>query len=168
MYLSVLKCILQCVFHCTGTGKTRTLVAAIEQIVRTTKKNILVCTMSNSACDEITDRLLDVLNVNEIYRLYAVSYNFARFNPRFAHISNRSKSSEKFFYPSLSTLYKYRVLVCTLASAGCLTRARIDPIYRPNHFKYVFIDECASALETMTLIPVAGNEDFGIFSHLKS
>lgn len=47
-------------FEITGTGKTKTLVAAIEQIVRTTDQNVLVCASSNAACDEIAVRLLKV------------------------------------------------------------------------------------------------------------
>lgn len=55
-------------------------------------------------------------------------------------------------YPSLDYIYQYRVVICTLATAGCLVRANCDP----KHFSYVIIDECASALETMALVPIAG------------
>lgn len=138
-----------------GTGKTRTLVAAIEQIVRTTKKNILVCAMSNAACDEITERLSNVLNETEMYRFFAKSYKFERINPRIAKVSNYS--SRGIFYPSLKYLYKFRVIVCTLCSAGCFTRARLDKkVWKPDHFGYCIIDECASSHETMSLIPIAG------------
>lgn len=138
-----------------GTGKTRTLAAAIEQIVRTTKQNVLVCAMSNAACDEITERLLDVLGEDEMFRFYAKSYKHERISSRIKNVSNFG--SEGIFYPSLKYLYKFRVFICTLCSAGCLTRARIDTqVWKANHFGYVFIDECASAHETMSLIPIAG------------
>lgn len=132
--------------------------AAIEQIVRTTDKHILVCAMSNAACDEITERLLGCLDANEMYRFYARSYKNERINTQFMRLSNFSRQG--IFYPPLKYLYKYRVLICTLCSAGCLTRARVDKVWRPDHFGYVIIDECASAQETMSLIPIAGKKDF--------
>lgn len=144
-----------CLNSFEGTGKTRTLAATIEQIVRTTKQNVLVCANSNAACDEITERLLNVLEENEMCRFYAKSVKHERISPRIKHVSNYG--SEGIYYPSLKYLYKFRVLICTLCSAGCLTRARIDTrVWRANHFSYVFIDECASAHETMSLIPIAG------------
>lgn len=139
-----------------GTGKTRTIVAAIEQIVRTTKQNVLVCTMSNAACDEITNRLIDVLDETELYRFYAKSYRHERISARIKTVSNFE--NENIVYPPLGYLYKFRVFVCTLCSAGCLTRARKDKeVWKATHFSYVFIDECASAHETMCLVPIAGN-----------
>lgn len=138
-----------------GTGKTRTLAAAIEQIVRTTDKNILVCAMSNAACDEISERLLTVLSSDEMYRMYAVSYNSVKLRSSLA--SHCNLEDEKLYYPALRNLYQYRVLICTLTTAGCLTRARCDSVFKADHFKYVFIDEGASAHEAMTLIPIAGN-----------
>lgn len=138
-----------------GTGKTRTLVAAIEQIVRTTDQNVLVCAMSNAASDEIAERLIGVLREGEMYRFYAKSYKNEKINHRIAQYSNYSR--ERILYPSLKYLYKFRVLVCTLCSAGCLTRARKDAkVWRPDHFSYVIMDESASAHETMCLIPIAG------------
>lgn len=142
-------------FFDVGTGKTRTLVATIEQIVRTTKQNVLVCAMSNAACDEIAERLINVLDETEMYRFYAKSYKHERISSRIKRVSNYN--SEGIFYPSLAFLYKFRVFICTLCSSGCLTRARKDKeVWRPNHFEYVIIDECASAHETMSLIPIAG------------
>lgn len=110
--------------------------------------------MSNAACDEITERLIDILEFNEVYRLYAKSYKNGRISPKIGKWSNFS--SQYISYPSLKYLYQYRVLVCTLCSAGCLTRARIDDEWNPEHFDYVFIDECASAPEAMCLVPIAG------------
>lgn len=112
--------------------------------------------MSNAACDEITDRLIDVLDETELYRFYAKSHQHTKISSRIGRVSNFG--SEGIFYPSLEYLYQFRVFVCTLCSAGCLTRARIDEqVWKANHFSYVFIDECASAHETMCLIPIAGN-----------
>ncbi|XP_031638656.1 putative helicase mov-10-B.1 isoform X2 [Contarinia nasturtii] len=138
-----------------GTGKTRTLVGAIEQIVRITNEKILVCAMSNAACDEIAERLIDILKEGEMYRFYAKSYKNEKVNYRVRQYSNFGPTG--ITYPSLEFLYKFRVLVCTLCSAGCLSRARVDKeIWKPDHFDYVIIDEAASALEPIAMVPIAG------------
>lgn len=110
--------------------------------------------MSNAACDEIAERLIHVLDEKQMYRFYAKSFKNEKINGHVARNSNYS--CEGIFYPSLKFLYQFRVFICTLASAGCLTRARIDEHWRPDHFGYVIIDEAASANECMCLIPIAG------------
>lgn len=139
-----------------GTGKTRTIVAAIEQIVRTTERAILVCAQSNMACDELTDRLLNVLNGEHmVYRMYAKSFDKDAISPKFRNCSNFKGDGLKF--PCLQFLYQFRVVVCTIATAGCLTRARrLDKNFSSTHFSHVFIDEAACCHETVTMIPIAG------------
>ncbi|XP_055301212.1 putative helicase mov-10-B.1 [Sitodiplosis mosellana] len=133
-----------------GTGKTKTLVAAIEKIVRLTDKNVLVCGQSNAACDEIATRLIPALTEDEMFRMYALSYDVHKIKSDIEPYSNRI--GKEFHYPPLQFIMKYRVVICTLCTAGTLTRANISP----KHFSYVIIDECASAHETMALIPIAG------------
>lgn len=142
-----------------GTGKTRTIVAAIEQIVRTTKENVLVCTMSNSANDEVAERLANILEPHELYRMYARSHKYSSgISPNLKNISNWDPHVIRL--KTLSRLYQYRVICTTLSMAGCFSRAHIDAaVWRPDHFGYVFIDECASSSEPMTLIPIAGKLD---------
>ncbi|XP_037051435.1 putative helicase mov-10-B.1 [Bradysia coprophila] len=134
-----------------GTGKTKTIVAAIETIVRTTSKNILVCSQSNAACNEITERLTEVLSDTEMLRMFSVNHDKNDISSTIEPFCNLFNG--KLNYPELSYLYKYRVLICTLSVSGCLVRAYKSD---PKHFSYVFIDECASACETMTLVPIAG------------
>lgn len=111
--------------------------------------------MSNAACDEIAERLIGVLKEGEMYRFYAKSYKNERINQRVRQYSNFGPNG--ITYPSLEFLYKFRVLVCTLCSAGCLSRARVDKdIWKPDNFGYVIIDEAASAHEPITMIPIAG------------
>lgn len=138
-----------------GTGKTRVLVASTAVIVRTTKKNVLICAPSNAACDEITERLLKVLQPGEVFRLYAKTHD--------ANSVSRSKrpvcnlQNGEFKFPCLKFLYQYRVLVCTLSTAGCLVRAReVDPDFSSSHFGFTLIDEAAFTHESNTLIPIAG------------
>lgn len=141
-------------FLIAGTGKTKTVVAAIEEIVRESQKNILVCAQSNAACDEIAQRLCKILTKNQMLRMYSLSYELEKLNPAIKPFCNLFNG--EFKYPSLQDLYRYRVLICTLSTAGCLVRARNNNGFSSSHFSYVFIDECASAHETMSLIPIAG------------
>lgn len=137
-----------------GTGKTRTLVAAIEEIVRTTSKSVLVCANSNSACDEIVLRLVDVLREDEMFRMYGKSYDIRKVSEKIKPICNWLKG--EFRFPSLTFLYRFRVLVCTLTTAGCLTRSTDSSQFSSKHFSHIIIDECASTHETVSIIPIAG------------
>lgn len=157
------------IFFHTGTGKTKTLVAAIEQILRKTNKYVLVCAMTNAAADEIAERLLDIFPSNRsstgIHRLYSVSYNLDKISKIIQPACNISKEKDvedKLAIPPIGMLYQYRVVICTLSASSCLSQKGIqlnkqDPsLFKPNHFQYVFIDECASSHEPMTLIPICG------------
>lgn len=131
------------------------MVAAIEEIVRSSSdKYVLVCANSNAACDEITQRLLQVLKSNEIFRMYAKSTNEMTVKSEIKKCYN-FKDGE-FRYPSLNFLYQYRVLVCTLLTAGTLMRARDNFDFDSGHFSYLIIDECASTNEPTSLVPIAG------------
>lgn len=128
--------------------------ALIEQIVRKTKDNILFCAPTNAACDEMTHLLTRILQAGELYRFYATSNKFIKSKQQVLDVSNFTGTTVS--YPPLKTLYKYRVVICTLESAGFLTRARNDNHWNGQNFKYVVIDDCATVHETMTFIPIAG------------
>lgn len=144
-----------------GTGKTKTVVAAIKKIVQTTSKNILVCAQSNAACNEIAERLSKFLSNKQMLRMFSVSYDLDKISDTIRPFSNLF--DEELKYPSLDYLYRFRVLICTLSTSGCLVRARHCLNYNRRHFGYVFIDECASAHETMALIPIAGKKKCEFF-----
>lgn len=138
-----------------GTGKTSTIVAAVEHIVRTTDKHVLVCANSNSACDELAERILRILSQSQIFRLYAKSYKKASVKPTLENICNLQKGD--FQFPPLEYLYKFRVLVCTLLTAGILVRANgADEKFNVKHFSHIIIDESACTHEPTSLIPIAG------------
>lgn len=142
-----------------GTGKTKTIVAAIEKIVRTTSKNVLVCAQSNAACNEIAERLTKVLTSKQMFRMFSMSYDLDQISSTIEPFCNLFDGELK--YPSLEYLYQFRVLICTLSTSGCFVRARN---HDRRHFGYVFIDESASAHETMTLIPIAGMDQLRFIS----
>lgn len=134
----------------------------IEQIVRTTKQNVLFCAPTNAACDEFTFHLARILQAGELYRFFATANKFTKIKQQILDVSNFTGTTIS--YPPLSTLYKYRVVVCTLDNAACLTRARNDTFWDRRNFKYVIIDDCASVHETMAFIPIAGSVHFFILS----
>lgn len=143
------------VFGPPGTGKTKTIVAAIAEIIKTTKKHVLVCSMSNVACDEIMKRLLKILEREEVFRMYAKTHKPELVHPSIMAACNLRNG--KFSFPCLQFLYGFRVLVCTIYTAGVICRARdVDPYFDASHFSYTFIDEAAFVHETTTLSAIAG------------
>lgn len=145
------------IFGPPGTGKTRTLVAAVEEIVTTTNKYVLVCANSNAACDEITERLARVLTSADMFRLYSKTTD-ARYIKEFVKPMCNLRV-DTFIIPSLAFLYQFRVVICTLATAACFGRAREVAGFEADHFAYVFIDECASTNEPTALVAIAGENE---------
>lgn len=142
-------------FYAIGTGKTRTLVAAIAEIIKNTNNRVLVCANSNTACDEITERLLQVIG-SGVYRMYAKAYGADKVSATIRPASNLVQGA--FHFPSLGYLYQFQVLVCTLFTAGCLVKAReVDPVFNSSHFSHVIIDEGACVQEPVSMITIAGN-----------
>lgn len=129
--------------------------AAIEEILRSSKKNfVLVCANSNTACEEVALRLANVLQDNEMFRLYAKSFDWRKIPDQIKPICNYCDG--QYYFPTLNFLYKYRVIICTMAASGYLNNVCRDPNFDPHHFSHVIIDECANSHESMSLIPIAG------------
>lgn len=131
------------------------IAAIVEIILFSTDKCVLVCSQSNSACDDIAKKLLVHLNKKQIFRMYATSYNVDKLDPTLSDISNYVDG--QFQYPCLKYLYGFRVVVCTIATAGCITRSRgMDPDFNPKFFSHTFIDEAAFVNEISTMVPISG------------
>ncbi|CAH1784099.1 unnamed protein product [Owenia fusiformis] len=141
------------VFGPPGTGKTVTIVEAMKQIVQCyPNTHILACAPSNSAADLITERLLEHLSKTQVFRMNAFSRSWASIPQKIRSCCNYDKYEDQFFFPEKDELMKYRVVVCTLVTAGRLASAN----FPPGHFSHVFIDEAGHAIEPECLIPVAG------------
>ncbi|KAI9344799.1 P-loop containing nucleoside triphosphate hydrolase protein [Zopfochytrium polystomum] len=139
-----------------GTGKTSTIVEAINQITHldpTTK--ILVCAPSNTAADVLLERLSRTKAPDIMFRLNAFSRNQPSTFSLFEKYVFRS--SDGFDVPTLDTLKQYQIVVSTCVSSAILGGIGIPA----SHFTHVFIDEAGQAMEPEVLIPIAtfGNQE---------
>uniref|UniRef100_A0A674EXB5 RNA helicase n=1 Tax=Salmo trutta TaxID=8032 RepID=A0A674EXB5_SALTR len=140
------------VFGPPGTGKTHTvtLVEAIKQVLKTqSHAHILACAPSNSAADLLALKLLEHLEHRRLFRMYAASCNPANV-PNDIRVC--VSECDCFVFPCKEELMKYSIMVTTLLTAGRLVTGGLPP----GHFSHVFVDEAGHAVETETIIPLAG------------
>uniref|UniRef100_A0A6J0SIU3 RNA helicase n=1 Tax=Pogona vitticeps TaxID=103695 RepID=A0A6J0SIU3_9SAUR len=141
------------IFGPPGTGKTVTMVEAIKQVLLHIEgSHVLVCAPSNSACDLLCQLLKEHLEKRTIYRMNASSRDYNAIPEDVKPFCNWDATRNCPVYPSKETLQNYRVIITTLVPAGRLVSAK----FPPGHFSHVFIDESGYAIETETLIAVAG------------
>ncbi|TRY87279.1 hypothetical protein DNTS_028207 [Danionella cerebrum] len=133
-----------------GTGKTVTIVEAIKQLERK-QAYILACAPTNSAADQLGEKLIESQHVDaqKIYRLYAVSFNPNEIPKNLEKHSN--VEGGEIFFPCKKDLMSYKILICTLFTAGRLVTAGF-PV---GHFSYVFVDEAGHAKEPECIIAIA-------------
>lgn len=141
------------VFGPPGTGKTITLVEAMNQVSQADPTvHILACAPSNSAGDLICERLLVHMDAHKVYRVYATSRDPRSVPKILLKHSNWDETQDSFVIPDKETLMKYTVVVTTLVSAGRLVSGGI-PV---GHFSHVFVDEAGQAVEPECVIAIAG------------
>ncbi|GAA5904478.1 hypothetical protein JCM6882_008919 [Rhodosporidiobolus microsporus] len=170
-----------------GTGKTKTLVEAVLQILkRHPTAHILVCGASNPSTDTLAMRLRS-LAPKELFRLNSPSRPFAEVRAEllpFCHVEN-----ERFALPDMLTLLSKRVVCCTVLDASLLLKARVTNhdlstlekytrfYIHPNedhnlarpHFTYLLVDEAAQATEMdlgCALSVVATNDSLSQRAHV--
>jgi helicase MOV-10 len=142
------------VFGSPGSGKSSLAVEAIAQIVvLRPKAKILVTANSNSACDELGERLLKYLSIRQVFRFYSPS--------RINELDERQKKLLLVKCSNLDTdinvarrvyeseIMNYNVVISTIVNCGRLMQLPV------THFDYVIIDECASVSEVFTTIPLS-------------
>lgn len=139
------------VFGPPGTGKTVTVVEAIKQIEKKFSScHILACAPSNSAADLLCKKILDHVDRNKVYRMYASSRD-----PKYVPDEIKDCTNlvgECYFYPAKEKLMEYKIMVTTLLTAGRMISGNIPA----GHFTHVFVDEAGHAVETECLVPLAG------------
>ncbi|CAI5524033.1 unnamed protein product [Closterium sp. Naga37s-1] len=140
------------VFGPPGTGKTKTVVEAILQVVKGMPLvRVLVCAPSNSATDNIALRLRGNLQVREILRLYSVSRGRDEVDTDLLPFTRYDDSTGTFRLPSLSEIHTARVVAVTCCSAALLYRMGVPR----GTFTHIFIDEAGHAIEPEGIIPIA-------------
>lgn len=115
------------------------------------KSNILITATSNYAVDEIGCRLLKYVNHEDIYRFYTRSSQ-KKIDDIHDDLLRLSNLNSGFHRKDIAnTLQCYRIILTTLINAGQLGLKGFEK----NHFDYIFIDECGSATEASSTIPIA-------------
>ncbi|XP_007546936.1 putative helicase mov-10-B.1 isoform X1 [Poecilia formosa] len=141
------------VFGPPGTGKTITMVEAINQVIKADPSaHILACAPSNSACDLLCERLKPHMSTFELYRMYASSRDPNSVPKDLRKYCNWDEKQDCFVFPEKEILMKYKVMVTTLFTAGRFVTGGV-PV---GHFSYVFVDEAGQAEEPQCIIAVAG------------
>ncbi|KAF9451324.1 P-loop containing nucleoside triphosphate hydrolase protein [Macrolepiota fuliginosa MF-IS2] len=161
-----------------GTGKTRTIVEAVLQILSVQPDAcILLCAPSNPATDTLVLRLRTSLSPSQMFRLNDHGRAINSVPARIMPYCNIDTSAEnKFSIPTFKELMKYRVVTCScvdaniLAQAQCTNRAlmrmenevisSIHPHSTPApaakpHWTHLIIDEAAQGSEPEFCIPIS-------------
>ncbi|KAG1680363.1 hypothetical protein FOA52_015454 [Chlamydomonas sp. UWO 241] len=124
---------------------------------------VLLCAPSNSAADQLAQRLLGPGGGrprSELLRIIAFSRDAAdvpadlRGDGRLTDVTNYDEASGQFPTPSLSMLMapRVRVVVCTLSLAAKLYHVGVPA----GHFSHVMVDEAGHAEEPLHLCALAG------------
>ncbi|KAJ6478594.1 P-loop containing nucleoside triphosphate hydrolase protein [Mycena vitilis] len=163
------------IFGPPGTGKTRTTVETVLQILRFhPEASIILCAPSNPATDTLIMRLRSTLLPHEMFRLNDPNRTFAEVPlsiRQYCYVEN-----DKFALPAWDVLLRYRVVVCSCLDAGILVdahctnnalarleadivgslhpRRRLKEPIMP-HWTHLLIDEAAQAAEPELLIPMS-------------
>ncbi|KIL67986.1 hypothetical protein M378DRAFT_122302 [Amanita muscaria Koide BX008] len=158
-----------------GTGKTRTAVETVLQILRIQPEScILLCAPSNPATDVLVQRLRHNLTPKSLLRLNGENRSFAELPielMQYCHVENN-----KFALPDWASLMKYQVVACSCIDANALvtglcTNSALIKLeetvtnslhphrsskHRPKpHWTHLIIDEAAQGSEPELLVPMS-------------
>jgi len=159
-----------------GTGKTKTLVEAALQLIKTVDgvSHVLFCAPSDPAADMIVQRISSHFNSTELLRLNRPSRAFAEVPGSVLPFC--CISQDRFDLPKFKQLMACRLVVTTCRDASLLVHSRmtntdlfaaeyglrtsINPFAAPPsqielHWTALLIDEAAQAMEPEALIPLS-------------
>ncbi|XP_068619014.1 putative helicase mov-10-B.1 isoform X2 [Battus philenor] len=128
-----------------GTGKTATIVEAIQQLViRDSRNNILVCAHSNAAVDNVATFLLKFMPEDPIQKL--PFNNFLRiYSKNCTKIPENLKPFSKIGPVDYNVIMKHRIILCTLCHAAS---------YDLSFITHIVIDEASQTSEPSCLLPI--------------
>ncbi|KAF9057242.1 P-loop containing nucleoside triphosphate hydrolase protein [Panaeolus papilionaceus] len=138
------------IFGPPGTGKTVTIVEAIQQVLAANPQaRIFACAPSNSAADLIALRLTDktvfankALTKNQLFRFYAPSRSKNQCRDRLLDFTWTTPDG-MFSVPPPAQLNRFRVIVST-----CVSSSFASGVGMPRgHFSHIFVDEAGQATE---------------------
>lgn len=144
------------VFGPPGTGKTSCIVECIAQILKVKPDSrILVTAQSNSACDEVGVRLVKYIPRNKIFRYYSSSL----LNPKNGETSAILRETSNLrtgenLIPSKEEFSHFNVVIVSLVS--CSRIIQLNGMKMNRNFDYIFVDECAAAMEPEAFVPIMG------------
>ncbi|GAW07733.1 P-loop containing nucleoside triphosphate hydrolase protein [Lentinula edodes] len=158
-----------------GTGKTRTVVETVHQILHTQPEaHILLCAPSNSATDTLALRLGSSLKPGDMLRLNDQNRTFAEVPDsirQFCYVENDS-----FAIPTWKMLMSYKVVVASCLDANnlvdaactntvlCALEEHVVSSLHPHrkikyqivpHWTHLLIDEAAQGSEPELLVPIS-------------
>ena len=121
-----------------GTGKTTTLVATIEEILRVAPRSkLLVCAPSNEAADIIVERLHDSgASSQHLLRVNAASRT-ARHVATVVRRYSYEDEQGGFIIPTRAEIMKYNIVVCTLMTSSKLRAVGVPR----DFFTHLLVDE---------------------------
>ncbi|XP_067932389.1 putative helicase mov-10-B.1 isoform X2 [Watersipora subatra] len=130
-----------------GTGKTFTLVEAIKQVYKLSKRRsdirILVCAPTNHAADLVTRGILEAVPKSDVLRTIAISRATNEVDEEIMDVSQHVHQVTANLVKSM------KIVISTLSTCGWLVSGGL------THFTHLFIDEAGFAIEPETLIPMA-------------
>ncbi|KAJ3294685.1 hypothetical protein HDU79_010643 [Rhizoclosmatium sp. JEL0117] len=126
-----------------GTGKTKTCIEAIYQIIaHSPNARILACAPSHSAADTITLRLIPFMSPSTLLRFNAATRPFSEVPTAimpFTHVEDLTNSGgiqqSCFGVPSMSFMMGLRVVVCTCEDAGLLVQCGLTNVFTRDAFE---------------------------------
>lgn len=109
-----------------GTGKTKTLLCAIRQILAirsttsTQRVRVLLCTSSHTAANVVTQRLSEFCTNKQVFRLYNADRPVATVPVHILPFCRQEEGTGVFALPDLDELLSFDIIVCTCFDAHFL------------------------------------------------
>lgn len=139
-------------FGARGTGKSRTLVEAIKQILlHNPSAKILCCASTESTSDILLEALMRKFSPREMFRVYTRNRCKDLVNENLISYSKWNEEKQNFDIPDLPSLMSFKIIITTACNSGILYGMGIES----THFTHIILDEVSQMMETEALIPLS-------------